>query len=216
MTSQKKYQQRKVLGQGLFGLSLLFLLLGLMILGWGVWPGSSDSAQLTIPAGVLPAAPEGADYASQAEYTLTVDWPIWMRKGEQADLSVSLVETAGTGLEGREAQVVLIEPVLSGLTLEPPGLVQANLSDGQDLVESWEIEAAAEGEFVGKVYVSFGFFDAEADALVTVPVAVIDIDLTISALWGLDASLALWFGLVALALWGALFILGRTVQGMGK
>lgn len=216
MTSQKKYQQRKVLGQGLFGLSLLFLLLGLMILGWGVWPESSDSAQLTIPAGVLPAAPEGQDYASQAEYSLTVDWPIWMRKGEQADLSVSLMETSGTGLEGREAQVVLIEPVLSGLTLEPPGLVQANLSDGQNLVESWEIDAAAEGEFVGKVYVSFGFFDLEADALVTVPVAVMDIDLTISALWGLDAPLALWFGLVALALWGALFILGRTVQGQGK
>ncbi len=108
MKSEKKYQQKKVLGQGLFGLSLLFLLLGLMILGWGVWPGSSDSRQLTIPAGILPAAPEGTAYASQAEYTLTIDWPIWLRKGEQADLQATLVETDGTALADRSAQVVLL------------------------------------------------------------------------------------------------------------
>ncbi len=62
----------------------------------------------------------------------------------------------------------------------------------------------------------FGFFDEEAEQLVPVPVAVMDIDLIISSLWGLDAPLALWFGLVALVLWGALFILGRTMQGMEK
>ncbi len=137
---------------------LLFLLLGLMILGWGVWPGSSDSRQLTIPAGILPAAPEGTAYASQAEYTLTINWPIWLRKGEQADLQATLVETDGTALADRSAQVVLIEPMFSGLTLEPPGLVQANLSEGQALEESWAINASAEGEFTGKVYVSFWFF----------------------------------------------------------
>ncbi len=94
--------------------------------------------------------------------------------------------------------------------------MQANLSEGQALEESWAINASAEGEFTGKVYVSFGFYDEEAEQLVPVPVAVMDIDLIVSSLWGLDAPLALWFGLVALVLWGALFILGRTVQGMEK
>lgn len=212
MTSEKKFQQKKALGQGLFGLSLLFLLAGLLILGWGVWPGALDSAQLNIPAGTLPAAPEGTDYASQAEYTLTIDWPVWLRKGEDANVKVSLVETDGTALADRGSQVVLIEPAISGLTLDPPGLVQANLAEGQSLVESWAINASSEGDFTGKVYLSFGFYDEEAQDLDTVPVAVVDINLTISALWGLDAQLALWFGLVALVLWGALFILGRTVQ----
>ena len=216
MTSEKKYKQKQALGQGLYGLSLLFLLAGLLILGWGVWPGASDSAQLTIPAGTLPVAPEGADYASQAEYTLTIDWPVWLRKGEDADLRVSLVETDGTALADRGSQVVLIEPAISGLSLDPPGLVQANLAEGQSLVESWAIKASAEGDFAGKVYFSFGFYDEAAQELVTVPVAVVDIDLTVSALWGLESQLSLWFGLVALVLWGALFILGRTVQGMGK
>jgi hypothetical protein len=216
MKGNKVYHQKKGLGQGLFIFSLLFLLMGLMILAWGVWPISTNAKQLTIPAGILPAAPEGTEYASQAEYTMTVDWPIWLRKGEQADLRVTLVETDGTALPDRSAQVVLIEPVLSGLTLEPPGLVQANLSKGQALEESWAINASAEGDFAGKVYVSFGFYDEEAEELVPVPVAVMDIDLIISALWGLDSSLSLWFGLVALVLWGALFILGRTVQGLGR
>jgi len=210
----KKYRQRKTLGEGLFTLSLLFLLMGLMILGWGVWPSATDSKQLTIPAGTLPGAPEGADYASQAEYTLTLEWPMWLRKGEAVDLQATLVETEGTALADRGAQIVLIEPVISGLTLDPPGLVQTNLSAGQGLVESWTIGTSVEGDFTGKVYVSFGFYDEEAEELVAVPVAVVDVELAISSLWGMESQLSLWFGLVALVLWGALFILGRTVQGL--
>ena len=209
----KKYRQRKTLGEGLFTLSLLFLLMGLMILGWGVWPSATDSKQLTIPAGTLPGAPEGADYASQAEYTLTLEWPMWLRKGEAVDLQATLVETEGTALADRGAQIVLIEPVISGLTLDPPGLVQTNLSAGQGLAESWTIGTSADGEYTGKVYVSFGFYDDEVEELVAVPVAVVNIELRVSSLWGMDSQLSLWFGLVALVLWGALFILGRTVQG---
>ena len=65
------------------------------------------------------------------------------------------------------------------------------------------------------MYLSFGFYDEAAQELVTVPVAVVDIDLTVSALWGLESQLSLWFGLVALVLWGALFILGPNCAGDG-
>jgi len=216
ISENKKYKQRKALGEGLFILSLLFLLLGLMVLAWGVWPGATDSKQLTLPAGTLPGAPEGTDYGSQAEYTLTLDWPTWLRKGEAGVLQATLVETEGTALPARDAQIVLIEPVIPGLSLDPPGLVQTNLAAGQDLAESWSIGTTADGDFAGKVYLSFGFYDEEAEELVAVPVAVVDVELTISSLWGLDSQLSLWFGLVGLVLWGALFILGRTVQGVGK
>lgn len=204
------------MGEGLFILSLLFLLLGLMILAWGVWPSGTDSKQLTLPAGALPGAPEGTDYASQAEYTLTLDWPVWLRKGETADLQATLVETEKKALSEGTVQVVLIEPVIPGMSLDPPGLVQTTLAPGQELVESWTITPLADGDFAGKVYTSFGFYDEEAEEWVAVPVAVVDIDLRVSSLWGLDSQLSLWFGLVALVLWGALFILGRTVQGLAK
>ena len=195
----------------LFGLSLLFLLLALTILAWAVWPNSSDSAQLSIPAGPLPGAPEGLDYASQADYTLTLDWPVWLRKGQAGELRVTLVEVDAP--EDRSTQVVLIEPALTELALDPPGLVQANPAAGQDLVETWQLDTRTAGDFSGKVYVSFGFYDEEQEELIAVPVAVVEIALRITSVWGLNNQLALWIGLVALAFWGALFILGRVVRG---
>lgn len=208
---QKKSKQQKALSQVLFGLSLLFLLLALTILAWAVWPNASDSAQLSIPAGTLPGAPEGAGYASQADYTLTLDWPVWLRKGQAGELRATLVE--GEALADRGTQVVLIEPALTGLTLDPPGLVQANLAAGQDLVETWQVDTSTAGDFTGKFYISFGFYDAEQEQLIAVPVAVVDIALRVTSIWGLNTQLALWFGLVALVFWGALFILGRVVRG---
>lgn len=208
---QKKYKQQKALSQVLFGLSLLFLLLALTILAWAVWPNTSDSAQLSIPVGALPGAPEGSGFSSQADYTLTLDWPDWLRKGQTGELRASLVEVDAP--EGRESQVVLIEPALTGLSLDPPGLVQASLAAGQDLVETWQVDARAAGDFNGKVYVSFGFYDEEQEELIAVPVAVVDVALRITSIWGLSNQLALWIGLVALAFWGALFIMGRVVRG---
>ena len=215
MTKQKKMRRQKNLSQVLFGLSLAFLALALWILAWAVWPSATDSAQLTVPAGTLPGAPAGADYASQADYTLTLEWPTRLRKGQEGSLRVSLDE-AGAGSADRETQTVLIEPVLAGITLDPPGLVQANLAAGQNLVETWAIDTGTAGDFSGKIYVSFGFYDQANEELIAVPVAVVDVATRVTALWGLNTQLALWFGLVALVFWGALFILGRVVQGEAR
>lgn len=215
MSKQKKMRRQKALGQVLFGLSLLFLLLALTILAWAVWPNATDSTQLTVPVGTLPGAPAGADYASQADYTLTLEWPTRLRKGQEGSLRATLVES-GNGAAGRETQSVLIEPVLSGVMLDPPGLVQANLAAGQGLVETWTVDTGTAGDYTGKIYVSFGFYDEETAELIAVPVAVVDLAMQVTSIWGLSSQLALWFGLVALVFWGALFILGRVVQGPAK
>ncbi len=215
MNKPKKMRRQKALGQALFGLSLLFLLLALTILAWAVWPSSTDSARLSIPAGTLPGAPESADYASQADYTLTLEWPTRLRKGQEGALRATLVEI-GNGAAGRETQSVLIEPVLSGVMLDPPGLVQANLAAGQALVETWAVDTGTAGDYTGKIYVSFGFYDEANEELIAVPVAVVDLAMRVTSIWGLSNQLALWFGLVALVFWGALFILGRVVQVQGK
>jgi hypothetical protein len=49
--------------------------------------------------------------------------------------------------------------------------------------------------------------------MVAVPVAVADAAVSVSSFLGLNAQLALWFGLVALVFWGALFVLGRVAAG---
>jgi len=203
------------LAQLLFMLSLIFLAFGLFSLGWAMWPAPTDAVQFAIPAGVLPGVPAGKTYASVADYTLTVSWPVWVRAGEAGTLNVTLTEAdADAGLAaGRPAQVVLVEPAIAALPLDPPGRVQATLAPGQELDLTWEVDGALAGEYPGKVVVSFGFYDEALAELVSVPVAVVDVTVRVTALWGLEAGLAVWFGLVGLVLWGALFVLGRVAQG---
>lgn len=203
------------ISQFLFVLSLLFLAFGLFNLGWVMWPPSIDTVQFVIPAGVLPGAPAGETFASLSEYELRVSWPQRLRASEAGTIVVELTETVGNDLrphDDRAAQVVLVEPVVAGLVVSPPGLVQVNLADQQEFRLTWEAEGSLAGEYPGKVYVSFGFYDQALAEMVPVPVAVVDLSIRVTALWGLEAGLALWFGLVGIVLWGALFLLGKATQ----
>jgi len=216
MTAKRKSRKgHGWLSKSLFTVSLVFLIGGLVLLAWGVWPPSTDAVQVDIPAGVLPGAPSGATYASKADYTLSVAWPMWVRAGEEGALQVLLAEAdAGSSGSGdRPAQIILVEPSIAGLMVDPSGRVQASLAAGQDLDLTWTLESASAGEYAGKVYIAFGFYDEAQDALISVPVAVVDIAFEVKSLWGLEGRMAMWFGLVGVALWGALFVLGRVAQG---
>jgi len=109
--------------------------------------------------------------------------------------------------------VIVVEPVISSLPIDPPGRVQASAAAGHDLELTWELTGGEEGDYEGKVAVSFAFYDEEQAALVTVPVVVVDVAIRVDALWGLEANLVLWLGFVGLVLWGALFVVGRVVEG---
>ncbi|HCU58028.1 MAG TPA: hypothetical protein DF984_07405 [Anaerolineaceae bacterium] len=199
----------------LFGLSLVCLAFGLISLAWAVWPTSEDAAQFTIEAGVLPGAPAGTSYAAVTDYTLSLNWPTWLRKGDTGTLRVTLAEAgqAGGAAADQPAQVIVVEPVISSLPIDPPGRVQASAAAGHDLELAWELTGGGEGDYEGKVAVLFAFYDEEQAALVTVPVVVVDVATRVDALWGLEANLVLWLGFVGLVLWGALFVIGRVVEG---
>lgn len=198
--------------QILYTLSLAFLAFGLFNLAWAAWPAPTDAVQITIPAGILPGAPQGTAYASLSEYALNISWTRWVRRGESGTLHLVLTdlehETLTAGTE-RQAQVVLAEPALYPLHVDPLGGVQANLGDDQELLLAWEFAGEQQGSFPGKIYVSFGFYDEGSDALVVVPVAVVDIHIQVVALWGRGAGFAIGVGVASLVLWGALFVLGR-------
>jgi hypothetical protein len=207
--------QGKWLSQLLFTCSLVFLAFGLFNLGWYVWPSPTDGVQLTIPAGILKGAPGGTNYASLADYSLSLSWPRWLRIQQKGKLQVILIESedrAANAALARPAQVVLIEPVLVGLAVNPPGRMQTSMADGQSLEMSWELIGQSRGAYPGKVVVSFGFFDQLSNELVAVPVAVVDVSLQIVSLWDDQPQMALWMGGIGLVLWGALFVLGRLVQ----
>jgi len=198
----------------LFGVSLLFLVLGLYMLGWLVLPSPVDAVQIPISEGVLPAAPAGSGYASYSDYSLEISWPRWIRAGQEGSFQLVLRDVISDADVTSEhpAQVVLVEPSFIKFEITPAGRIQTNLSAGQDVALTWTIVGGSAGEYSGKMYVLFGFFDSGMDELVPVPLAVVDMDIRVISLWGLQFNMVIWLALVSLALWGALFILGRWVQ----
>ncbi len=206
--------KRRFLSRLLFALSLFFLAFGLVSLGWAMWPTSQSALVLTIPSGVLPGAPAGTVYASPFESILTVTWPRRVRLGQTGPLWVDVTPSDPTVSEAvkEDLQVILVEPVLPGIKLDPPGLVQGNLSADQPLSFAWTLEPLEKGTFFGKVYISFGFYEEATDEMKAVPVAVVDFDVQAVSLWGLEANLVLWLGVIGLVFWGACFIIGRFLQ----
>lgn len=204
----------KFFSQVLFGLSLLCLAFGLVSLAWSVWPASEDGVQFTIEAGSLPGAPTGTDYAAVTDYTLSLNWPVRLRLGESGTLRVVLTESGEVGAAADQpAQVVVVDPAIASLPIDPPGRVQATTAAGHDLELTWELTGGEEGDYEGKVAVSFAFYDEEAETLVEVPLVVVDVGTRVDALWGLEANLVLWLGFIGLVMWGALFVVGRVVAG---
>ncbi len=67
----------------LFGLSLIFLILGLINFGVGDLAQAAGRVQIDFPAGVLPGRPAGTNYASLAAYDLRITWPRWIRLGKR-------------------------------------------------------------------------------------------------------------------------------------
>ena len=218
MAGLKQAQRSKRLSRLLYGLSLALLALGLINLGWAVWPSPTDARTFTIPAGPLPGAPSGKDYDSLADYELRVSWSRWIRVGEEGQILVVLSDLDTPAAESRagETQVVLLAPSVISLPVDPAGQAQANLGPGQDLYQAWSVGGTMAGEYPGKLVAAFGFFDDALGQLVPVPVAVVDLDIQVVSLWGLARGLVLWLGVVGIALWGALFILGRVVEGRSR
>ena len=204
--------------QALYIMSLVCLGVGLFMLGWAVWPSPTEAVQIPISKGILPGAPAGTGYASLMDYTLSVSWPSWLRVGDVGSIQLALTETSsGQGDAGKgEVQIVVAKPLMGSLILSPPGTFQVNLAPGNDLSMTWDVEAKEDGEYAGKVLVSFGFYDEELDKMMVVPVAVVDALIIITTLWGMGSRLAMWFGLVGIVLWGALFLLGRMAHVKGR
>ena len=86
------------------------------------------------------------------------------------------------------------------------------LGAGQDMELWWAVPGIHTGDFSGEVILSFSFFEEESPAMITVPVAVVDYDIRVISLFGMERNLVLWLGFVGVVLWGVLFVIGRAVQ----
>ena len=200
--------------QFLYGISLIFLAFGLAHLGWAVWPNATDAVEIMVPVGVLPGAPAESRFSSLADYSLALSWPRWLRVGEFGQIKFKIAgKVPGEDqIEEDAVQILLMEPSLASLQVDPSGRTQVNLARGQELSLTWYVDAQTKGTYPGQVVIAFGFYDADLDELVSVPVAVVDLTIQVMDLWGQGRGLAIWFGAIGLALWGALFVIGRLLQ----
>lgn len=204
--------------QVLYTLSLISLGMGLFLIGWAVWPAPFDGVQIPVSKGILPGAADGSDYASLADYTLSISWPRWLRVGDEGEIQLTLSESEPNhdGVGEGQVQIVMGEPLMKGLTLSPPAATQGSLTPGSDLSMTWDVSTDQPGEYPGKVMVSFGFYDEISDEFDIVPVAVVDSLTIVTGLWGMGAGLAIWIGFVGMMLWGVMFLLGRMAQARDR
>ena len=148
LKSHHKFGQRGW-SQLFYAFSLVFLAFGLANLGWAVWPCTEDAVEIQVPTGTLPGAPAGSDFFSMADYSLALSWPRWLRVGERGNISLYAVGTVpGEGeIEEDAVQILLVEPSLTALTVNPSGRTQVNLTRGLDLFLTWEVDAQQQGTY---------------------------------------------------------------------
>ena len=196
-----------------YSFGLVLIALGLYTLGWIIWPAPTDGVEFNIPAGPLPGAPDSEGFASLADYHLEISWPRWVRRGQAGYLRLRLTDQDLLPPKGVEAtQVVLVEPQLFPLQVDPPGAIQSNLGDDQTLTLNWAVSGDQRGIYPGKLITAFAFFDEAETELITIPVAVVDLEIEVIALWGLTSPILIWFGLVCLVLGAGLFVLGKSFK----
>lgn len=197
---------------GWLAVSLVCLFVSLFLLTWSLWSSPSDSAEIFIPEGFLPVTHDDARFKSQSDYSVAVSWSRWIRRGESGAIKLYLKDLSHNNISGDQSQTVQIlsvEPVLHYFSIDPPGALQVTIGDEQDLALEWSVKAERQGSFLGKVYLSFVFFDDINTSLVTLPVAVLDFNIDVIDLWGMPSSFTKWLGFSFLFLWGIFLLLAK-------
>lgn len=201
------------MSKGIFTLSLVCLITGLFLLAWRLRPAPAEAVETIIPKGVLPAAPQGENFASLSDYRILISWPRWIWREEIGTIGFTLTDLDDTPVLNEQTgnvQVLSLELDLFPLFVEPQGDLQVNIADEQDLVLEWEVVGQERGVFPGKVYLSFNFFDEARQTFTSVAVAVIDIKIEVIDLWGMKPGMVTWLGFIALLLWGVFLLLSRV------
>ncbi len=194
----------------LSSISLVWLIFGLFLLAWRLWPPPIDANDVIIPKGDLPAAPDGEHFATISDYQITVSWPRWIRRGEKDIIKLSLIDLdhqSSAGDHAQIVQIVSIEPIAHPLNINPQGSLQVHMGDEQNLYLEWEISGDKIGSYPGKIYFYFNFYDESNQNFIKVPAAVIDFEIKVTDLWGLTSGAALWIGFIALLFWGIFLLL---------
>lgn len=195
-------------------IGLVFMLLSAILLVWRLLPSARLEQKLTIPAGLLPASPEGLELTTHQDISLCLRWPKQIKAGDTAEvwLQVNPGEVLESFPADEDYQIVLsAELAMIGLSQSPQGEIQTAFDESRITTLVWQLQGDIEGEYQGTLWVNLDFMDKNGE-LIEVPIAALDIQSEIKSLWGLNTISATWMGMLGLLLWGGMMIWGVKME----
>jgi len=195
-------------------IGLIFLLFSAILLVWRLLPSERLEQRLTIPAGLLPASPEGLELTTHQDISLWLRWPKQIKAGDTAEvwLQINPGEVLESFPANEDYQIVLsAELAMIGLGQSPQGEIQTAFDESRPTTLTWQLQGDIEGEYQGALWVNLDFVDKNGE-MIEVPIAALDIQAEIKSLWGLNTISATWLGMLGLLLWGVTMIWGVKME----
>jgi len=207
-------KSKKVIRKLPLVIGLIFLLFSAIMLVWRLLPSERLEQKLTIPAGLLPASPEGLDLRLHQDISLCLRWPKQVKAGDTAEVWLQI--NPGKVLESisanEDCQILLsAELAMIGLGQSPQGEIQTAFDESRVTTLTWQLQGDIEGEYQGTLWVNLDFMDKNGE-MIEVSIAALDIQTEVKGLWGLNSISATWLGMLGLLLWGVMMIWGVKME----
>ncbi len=194
-------------------LGMIFLLFAAIFLYWRLIPARTEQAELNLPAGVLPASPEGKPISLENDLELCLSYPSQVRAGEKAVLVLDVTPKASPGKGDTSAshRSLAVELSIRDMQLTPHGMVMSAYDPLQTKSFAWELKSLVQGVRNGSLWISM-LFTNRGGQQVEVALAEWDIQIEVIRLWGMNSTTVTWLAMLALLSWGGMMALGVKLE----
>jgi hypothetical protein len=186
------------------GIALAFA--GLAVLLWGSWPARqiihdvpySYGKELALPAGWDSLQPPPA----LADGIFRLQWPAWIRLGEEGKIRLSLEETGSPSpcpaAVNSSTFTLASRLELPGVSHSPGSELYQPIIPCRPVFQAWTIHSTERGNFSGTVWLHLVVIFLHADFDWQFPVAAIPVDIKVISLVGLSGTQARLVGVLVI------------------
>jgi hypothetical protein len=196
---------RRLLSICLLGISIVLIL-------WSFLPAQRLVEVHPVQPGLKGVKPIGYKQPSlPGERQVRLEWPSSMRIGDQSEILLEF-EYMEEGSSASELEAgfydvydsfnIMAETKLeaAGVNIEPANPTRVSMLPGQSVHLKWLINPEQAGIYHGKVWLSLRFLPLDGSTPVQVPVYINEVELKVTSLIGLSASMARLVGAAGLLL----------------
>lgn len=218
----------------------VLLLISLVLLGWGAWPGGGRTKDQTLPRSEMqvssPSAPPGTQPPAVPEARLlTLEWPSTLRLGDENRYIRLILAVAEDGeitpTVSTEGDAIIAEPVqipnvydthnvmvearldIAGLAVAPDDLISLSLRPGESVTFRWNVRATEIGTYRGTVWLYIRYLPLDGGPESRDALKAMDIQIHSVNFMGIGGPAARIMGVTGLIVCG-LFGFGDLVSGV--